>query len=144
MAQKDRELEKFYKTIPAQQKRIQELEKELSSAQGHQANRGLSTKNTQLKQALQEAQQENTKLSQEAEALRGELNVKPSENIVYRADPEQQERIQELEKNLEDLNNALQAKAQEINQKEEENSSLRQDIYNTYQQLDNMLTETLR
>ena len=109
-----------------------------------QTNKNLSVENTQLKLALQEAQQENTKLNQETEALRSQMSIKPKEKIVYTVDSEQQKRIQDLEKNLADLNNALQAKTQEINQKDEEISNLRQAIDYTHQRLDNILMETPR
>ena len=159
-AQKEQEIPNLKQITDNAIKRVQELEqklseidksvqakqqKELSSTQGmRQTNKNLSVENTQLKLALQEARQENTKLSQEAEALRSQLGIRPKGKIVYTVDPGQQERIQDLEKNLVDLNNALQAKTQEINQKDEEISNLRQAVDYTYQRLDNILMETPR
>lgn len=126
-------------------KEKESAQKELSFTQEmRQTNKNLSVENTQLELALQEAQQENTKLNQETEALRSQMSIKPNEKIVYAVDSEQQKRIQDLEKNLADLNNALQAKTQEINQKDEEISNLKQAIDYTYQRLNNILMETPR
>ena len=81
--------------------------------------------NQELNLALKEAKEKHYNLVLEADELKQKLAAKPKEKTVYMPDPKQEEKIEELNQRIDDLNKMLQVKTHEIVKKDERINNLK-------------------